>query len=121
MSMENPPACVKCKFWSPYYKQTISGWCTQHQIVAESDHWCERHKPVITSKVITSIPITEAVRAAICFAKYLDCDLSEYCWACHKIVAEVTKNDLLREAPVLAAAARILAAEVERLTKELQS
>jgi len=66
-------------------------------------------------------PISDTVQAAIYFAKHLDCDLSEYCWACHKIVAEVTKNDLLRETPVLAAAARILAAEVERLTKELQS
>jgi hypothetical protein len=119
--MENMPPCVTCKFWSPDDEHKISGWCHHHQILADSYESCESHKLVITSKVMTSIPIKEAVRAAICFAKYLDCDLSEYCWACHKIVAEVTKNDLLREAPVLAAAARILAAEVERLTKELQS
>jgi hypothetical protein len=69
---------------------------------------------------MTSIPISDTVQAAIYYAKYLDCDLSEYCWALNKIVREVTKNDELRETPVLAAAARILAAEVERLTKELQ-
>jgi hypothetical protein len=34
---------------------------------------------------------------------------------------EVTKNDQVRETPVLAAAARILAAEVERLREELNT
>ena len=118
--MENLPPCVKCKFWSPYYKQKISGWCTMHQIVADSDHWCERHQPVITSKVMTSIPITEAVRAAIYFAKYKESTLSEYCWSSDKMEREVTEQDELRGHAQLAAAARILAAEVERLTKELQ-
>ena len=121
MSMENPPACVKCKFWSPYYKQKISGWCTQHQIVAESDHWCERHKPVITSKVITSIPIKEAVQAALYFAKFKESNLSEYCWASDKMEGEVTEQDELRGHAQLAAAARILAEEVERLRGELNN
>jgi hypothetical protein len=121
MSMENPPPCVTCKFWSPYYKQTISGWCTQHQIVAESDHWCERHKPVITSKVITSIPIKEAVQAALYFAKFKESNLSEYCWASDKMEGEVTEQDELRGHAQLAAAARILAEEVERLRGELNN
>ena len=114
------PACVKCKFWSPDDKQKIAGWCHEHQIVAESDHWCERHKPVITSKVMTSIPITEAVRAALYFARYKESNLSEYCWSSDKMEREVTDQDELRGHAQLAAAARILAEEVERLTKELQ-
>jgi hypothetical protein len=120
MSIKKMPWCVTCKFWSPYYKQKISGWCTQHQIVADSDHWCERHKPVITSKIMTSIPITEAVRAALYFAKYKESNLSEYCWACDIIEREITEHDREQTCSQLAAAARILAAEVERLTKELQ-
>jgi len=111
---------VTCKFWSPPDEQKISGWCTQHQIIADSDHWCERHKPVITSKVMTSIPIKEAVQAALYFAKYKKSNLSEYCWASDKMEHEVTEQDDLRGHAQLAAAARILAAEVERLTKELQ-
>jgi hypothetical protein len=90
-----------------------------HQIVADSDHWCERHKPVITSKVMTSI--SDTVQAAIYFAKYKESNLSEYCWACDKMEREVTEQDELRGHAQLAAAARILAAEVERLTKELQA
>ena len=92
-----------------------------HQIVADSDHWCESHKLEITTKVMTSIPITDAVRAAIYFAKYKESNLSEYCWASDKMEREVTEQDELRGHAQLAAAARILAAEVERLTKELQA
>jgi DUF1365 family protein len=92
-----------------------------HQIVADSDHWCERHKPVIASKVMTSIPIKEAVQAAIYFAKFKESNLSEYCWSSDKMEREVTEQDELRGHAQLAAAARILAAEVERLTKELQA
>ena len=114
------PWCVTCKFWSPDDKQKIAGWCTQHAIIADSDHWCERHKPVITTKVMTSIPIKEAVQAAIYFAKYKESNLSEYCWSSDKMEREVTDEDKLRGHAQLAAAARILAAEVERLTKELQ-
>ena len=111
---------MTCKFWSPPDEQKIAGWCHEHQIVTDSDHWCERHKPVITTKSTTITPISETVQAALYYAKYLDCDRSQYCWAFNKIVREVTKNDQLRETPVLAAAARILAEEVERLTKKLQ-
>jgi len=120
MTIKKMPFCVTCKFWSPPDEQKISGWCTQHQIIADSDHWCERHKPVITSKVMTSIPIKEAVQAALYFAKYKKSNLSEYCWASDKMEHEVTEQDDLRGHAQLAAAARILAAEVERLTRELQ-
>jgi hypothetical protein len=121
MTIKKMPWCVTCDFWAPHDKQKISGWCPIHQIVADSDHWCERHQPVITSKVMTSIPIKEAVQAAIYFAKYRNSNLSEYCWSCDKMEREVTEQDELRGHAQLAAAARILAAEVERLTKELQS
>jgi len=60
-------------------------------------------------------PISDTVQAAIYYAKYTDCDLSEYCWACHKLEREITDQDRLRISPSIAAAARILAAEVERL------
>ena len=121
MSMENMPPCVKCKFWSPDDEHKISGWCHHHQILADSYESCESHKPVITSKVITPIPITEAVRAAIYFAKYKESNLSEYCWACDIIEREIIYLDQDRTSPQLAAAARILAAEVERLRQELNN
>ena len=120
MTIKTMPWCVTCKFWSPHDKQKTFGWCPIHQIVADSYHWCERHQPVITSKVMTSAPITEAVRAAIYFAKYKESTLSEYCWASDKMERELTDQDKDRVSPQLAAAARILAAEVERLTKDLQ-
>jgi len=66
-------------------------------------------------------PISDTVQAAIYYAKYTDSDLSQYCWAANKILREVTKYDQLQETPVLAAAARILAAEVERLRGELNT
>jgi hypothetical protein len=119
MTIKTMPFCATCKFWSPD-EHKFSGWCTMHQIVADSDGWCERHKQVITSKVMTSIPIKEAVQAALYFAKYKESNLSEYCWASDKMEREVTEQDELRGHAQLAAAARILAAEVERLTKELQ-
>ena len=65
-------------------------------------------------------PITEVVRAAIYFAKFKESTLSEYCWACDIMERELTDQDKDRVSPQLATAARILAAEVERLTKELQ-
>jgi hypothetical protein len=120
MSIENLPACVTCKFWSPDDEHKISGWCHHHQILADCYEGCESHKPVITIKVMTSIPITEAVRAALYFAKYKESNLSEYCWSSDKMEREVTDEERLRGHAQLAAAARILAAEVDRLTKELQ-
>jgi hypothetical protein len=119
--MEKMPFCVTCKFWSPYYKQTISGWCTQHQIVAESDHWCERHKPVITTKSTTMTPISETVQAAIYYAEFTESTILEYRWACDKLELLTTDQDRLRVSPQLAAAARILAEEVERLRGELNN
>ena len=119
MSIEKMPFCVTCKFWLPNDEHKITGRCQEHQIFADSDYWCERHKPVITTKVMTSIPIKEAVQAALYFAKYKESTLSEYCWASDKMEREVTDQDKGRVSPQLAAAARILAAEVERLRGEL--
>jgi hypothetical protein len=65
-------------------------------------------------------PISETVQAAIYYAKFTDSDLSQFCWAADKMAREVTKNDQVRETPVLAAAARILAEEVERLSDDQQ-
>ncbi len=115
MSMENPPACVKCKFWSPYYKQKISGWCTQHQIVADSDHWCERHKPAITTKSTTMTPISETVQAALYFANPESRLNNQFDIAYNAMFREIKEQDRHRGNPPLAAAARILAEEVERL------
>ena len=70
---------------------------------------------------MTSIPIKEAVQAAIYFAKYRNSNLSEYCWSSDKMEREITDQDREQVCSQLAAAARILAAEVERLTKELQA
>ena len=121
MSIENLPACVTCKFWSPDDEHKISGWCHHHQILADCYEGCESHKPVITSKVMTSIPIKEAVQAALYFAKYKESNLSEYCWSSDKMESEVTEQDELRGHAQLAAAARILAEEVERLRGELNN
>jgi hypothetical protein len=76
---------------------------------------------VITSRVKTSIPITEAVQVALYFAKYTESTISEYCWACDKIEHEITDVDRKQVYPPLAAAARILAEEVERLRGELNT
>lgn len=64
----------------------------------------------------TSInPIKEAVQAAIYFANYTGYNQLNYCWACDKLEREITDEDRERVCPQLAAAARILADEVERL------
>jgi hypothetical protein len=70
---------------------------------------------------MTSIPIKEAVQAAIYFAKYKEPNLSKYCWSSDKMEREITDQDREQVCSQLAAAARILAEEVERLTKELQA
>ena len=67
------------------------------------------------------LPIKEAVQAAIYFARYKGCTLSEYCWACDIIESEITFGDRERVCSQLAAAARILADEVERLRAELNT
>jgi hypothetical protein len=66
-------------------------------------------------------PISDTVQAAIYFAKYTQVDLSKYCWACDIIEREIIYLDQDRTSPPLAAAARILAAEVERLREELNN
>lgn len=66
-----------------------------------------------------SFPIPDAVQAAIFYAKFTDTNLSEYCWACDKIQREINDVDSDQVCPRLAAAARILADEVERLRKEM--
>jgi hypothetical protein len=63
-------------------------------------------------------PISDIVQAAIYFAKYKESNLSEYCWSSDKMEREVTEQDELRGHAQLAAAARILAEEVERLRGE---
>ena len=65
-------------------------------------------------------PISDTVQAAIYFAKYKESTLSEYCWASDKMERELTDQDKDRVSPQLAAAARILAAEVERLSDDQQ-
>ena len=69
----------------------------------------------------TPTPITEAVQAAIYFARHKGCTLLEYCWACDIIEREITDGDRERVCLQLAAAARILADEVERLRAETKS
>ena len=62
-----------------------------------------------------------SVHAALFFAKYKKSTLSEYCWACDIIEREMTEEDKERACSQLAAAARILADEVERLRAELNT
>ena len=72
-------------------------------------------------KTTMTTPITEPVQAAIYFARYKGCTLLEYCWACDIIEREITDGDRERVCSQLAAAARILADEVERLRAEPQT
>ena len=67
------------------------------------------------------LPITEAVQAALYFARYKESSISQYCWACDKIEREITDVDRERVCSQLAATARILADEVERLRAEPQN
>jgi hypothetical protein len=66
-------------------------------------------------------PISETVQAAIYYAKYTASDVSQYCWACYKLEKEITDFDRLQRPALMSAAARILAAEVERLCGELNN
>jgi hypothetical protein len=66
-------------------------------------------------------PISETVQAALYFAKYKESNLSQFCWACDIIEREITDQDREQVCSQLAAAARILAAEVERLRAELNT
>jgi hypothetical protein len=66
-------------------------------------------------------PISDTVQAAIYYAKYTDSDVSQYCWACYKLEKEITDFDRMQRPALMSAAARILAAEVERLREELNT
>ena len=110
---------MTCKFWSPDDEHKITGRCHQHQIFADSDYWCERHTPVITTKSTTIAPISDTVRAAMYFADPHICTHDQWDEASDKMYAEIKPQDKQRGNPPLAAAARILAEEVERLRGEL--
>ena len=112
--MKSVPPCATCKFWSPDGQHTTSGWCHHLQTLADSSDWCGEHITTMS----TAAPITDAVQAAIFFAKFTDANFSEYNWACHKIQREINDVDRDQVYPQLSAAARILADEVVRLRKE---
>ena len=68
----------------------------------------------------TSTPITESVQAALIYVRNDYANAEQYDPACHKMQSEILNKDRGRGAPQLAAAARILADEVERLRAEKQ-
>jgi len=116
--MKSLPPCVTCKFWSPDGQHTTSGWCHHHQLLADSSDWCGEH---ITPMTTSINPITDAVKAALFYAKPDDLTIEELDFACDQIAKHVTDYDRERVCPRLAAAARILANEVERLREELNT
>ena len=63
----------------------------------------------------TSKPITDAVKAALIYVRNDYEDAEQYDPASQKMQSEILNKDRGRGAPQLAAAARILADEVERL------
>ena len=67
----------------------------------------------------TPTPITESVQAALIYVRNNYEEGEQWDLACHKMQSEILNKDRGRGAPQLAAAARILADEVERLRKEL--
>jgi hypothetical protein len=66
-------------------------------------------------------PITDAVKAALYYAKPNDLTIDELDFAYDQIAKHVTDYDRERVCSQLAAAARILADEVERLQGELNT
>ena len=135
MSMENMPPCVKCKFWSPDDEHKISGWCHHHQILADSYESCESHKPVITSKVMTSITdaaVIENQKARLDLLKRMDRRVRELETALQQLKEILAVPASNRQMMQIAGPARrclnIIKStetlnyteEVERLTKELQ-
>lgn len=69
----------------------------------------------------TSTPITESVLAALLYVRNNYEEGEQWDLACHKMQSEILNKDRGRGAPQLAAAARILADEVERLRAELNT
>jgi len=68
----------------------------------------------------TSTPITDAVQAALIYVRNNYDEGGQWDLACDKMQSEILNKDRGRGAPQLAAAARILADEVERLRAEKQ-
>jgi hypothetical protein len=66
----------------------------------------------------TPTPITDAVKAALIYVRNDYEDAEQYDLASQKMQSEILNKDRGRGAPQLAAAARILADEVERLRAE---
>ena len=66
------------------------------------------------------LPITDAVQAALWYANPIKLTMDQREFACHKMIDEATDEDREQVCLQLAAAARILADEVERLRKEQQ-
>ena len=69
----------------------------------------------------TPTPITESVLAALIYVRNNYEEGGQWDLACDKMHSEILNKDRGRGAPQLAAAARILADEVERLRKELNT
>jgi hypothetical protein len=69
----------------------------------------------------TPTPITDAVQAALIYVRNDYEEGGQWDLACDKIHSEILNKDRGRGAPQLAAAARILADEVERLRAEPQT
>ena len=67
------------------------------------------------------LPITEPVLAALIYVRNNYDEGGQWDLACDKMHSEILNKDRGRGAPQLAAAARILADEVERLRKELNT
>lgn len=63
--------------------------------------------------------ISDAVQAALIYVRNEDEESEQWDLVCHKMEDEILYRDRSRGAPQLAAAARILADEVERLRKEM--
>jgi hypothetical protein len=106
-----------------------------HQIVADSDHWCERHEQVITTKVMTSITDAAAIenqKARLDLLKRMDRRVRELETALQQLKEILAVPASNRQMMQIAGPARRClniikstetlnyAEEVERLTKELQ-
>ena len=75
----------------------------------------------IKTTMTTPTPITEPVLAALIYVRNNYEEGGQWDLACDKMHSEIVNKDRGRGAPQLAAAARILADEVERLRKELNT
>ena len=69
----------------------------------------------------TPTPIADTVQAALWYANPIKLTMDQREFACHKMIDEATDEDREQVCLQLAAAARILADEVERLRAELNT